>query len=399
MATKFRKLPDINPNPLAFEELVTSLASLLSLAGSGDLGMPTKEFEMLYRTALKKPPSYSEVTELAGQGLHAGDRRSGRGAWLLMNIEGLQVYGVHSKLWNCTKGKVSAPLLDQIAAILNEESKLSPNDLQRLGNDSSVLDVFGVKNGVVWLVQTGWETDLIDSAVTGSARLGDRLFRGAVFNAPELKGPSLETLYTADDLVRRAFPTVQVRTLYLVLHKSSADFELYHVALPRSRKRQTSITLTESMIRKNSLDYADKLQECDHEILWTLTTPVDDALFRGIPPCRGGRTLGILASMASRQLRQSDLMMWKEKRFLEVMKEDFSYELPRDKVRHDLVDRLTTQGFLRKWGSDYFLTVKGIARYHYCLAKYTTKGLSEPIEVLEACQLHRNKIVDRIGCL
>lgn len=399
MVTKSQKQPEINPNPLAFEELVTSLASLLSLVNSGNMDEPTKEFEFLYRSALKKRPSYSEVTELAGQGLHAGDRRSGRGAWLLMNIEALQVYGVHSKLWNCTKGKVAVPLLDQLGAVLNETSRLTPSDLQRLGNDSSVLDIFGVKNETVWLVQTGWEADLVESAVAGSGRVSRSLFRGAVFNQPVLKGPSLETLFTADRLVRKAFPNVDVATLYLALHKTHPDFELFYVDLQRSRKCQSSITLTERMIRKNSLDFADRLHECDHETLWTLATPVNDALFRGIPPCRGGRTLGILASMASRQIQQGSLMMWKERRFLEVMKEDFGYELPRDKVRHDLVDRLTTQGFLRKWGSEYFLTVKGIARYHYCLAKYTTKGLQEPMDVLEACRLHRGKIVKRLGCL
>ena len=60
------------------------------------------------------------------------------------------------------------------------------------------------------------------------------------------------------------------------------------------------------------------------------------------------------------------------------MKEDFGYEVPHDKIRHDLVDRLVGQGFMRKWGNVYSLTVKGIARYLYCLAKYTTRAAEEP---------------------
>jgi hypothetical protein len=98
------------------------------------------------------------------------------------------------------------------------------------------------------------------------------------------------------------------------------------------------------------------------------------------------------------QLASEKLLTWKEQQFTQRMKEDFGYEIPRDKVRHDLVDRLVGQGFMRKWGNVYFLTVKGIARYLYCLAKYTTRALEDPTNVLNACIVHRQRLIQR-GCL
>jgi hypothetical protein len=77
------------------------------------------------------------------------------------------------------------------------------------------------------------------------------------------------------------------------------------------------------------------------------------------------------------------------------MKQDFGYEIPRDKVRHDLVDRLVGQGFMRKWGNVYFLTVKGIARYLYCLARYTTRAVEDPAAALDACIAHRNRMLQK----
>lgn len=75
------------------------------------------------------------------------------------------------------------------------------------------------------------------------------------------------------------------------------------------------------------------------------------------------------------------------------------YDITRDKLRHDLVDRLVGQGFMRKWESDYYLTVKGIARYQYCRAKYTTLGESDPMRVLDSCASKRDRIVAKFGWL
>ena len=107
----------------------------------------------------------------------------------------------------------------------------------------------------------------------------------------------------------------------------------------------------------------------------------------------------MLAAMAKRQMESSSLLVWKERGFIEVLKHEFNYEVPRDKVRHDLVDRLVGQGFMRKWASGYYLTMKGIARYLYCLAKYTTKGTADATDVLDACTAQRGKIVCKGMCL
>ena len=98
-------LPSVNTNPLAFEELVTSLASLMAYAQDG-MGGSVDEFQRLYRQALRQPANYTEITELTGESLKPGDRRAGRAAWLLMNVESLKVYGVHSLVWHNREEKV-----------------------------------------------------------------------------------------------------------------------------------------------------------------------------------------------------------------------------------------------------------------------------------------------------
>lgn len=392
----------VNTNALVFEELATSLASLMAYmasfqkTGSG-MSKPVEDFQHLYESALKHPPCYRDVNELTGQSMNAGDRRSGQGAWLLMNVEKLQVYGVHSLLWHKVNKLYTAPLLDQVARAIGEPSLLMPEDLQHLGDEEgSLIDILGTKGNSIWLVQTLWEKKIVDSAVTPS-RFGSRaLFKSRVFKDPVLDGNALKTLHGAAYVMRRAFPSAKVGTFCLVLHPSKPDFELYGFEL--GKVCPTSVVLTDDMVRNHSLRYETQIQE-DHESLLMLPQRLDDELFRGLPPCRGGRTLGMLAATATRQLNAENLVTWKERDCMDMLKQDFNYEIPRDKVRHDLVDRLVGQGFMRKWTSDYHLTMKGIARYLYCLAKYTTKASADSMDVLEACSAQRNRIMERYGCI
>src|SRR3954454_12583814 len=106
----------------------------------------------------------------------------------------------------------------------------------------------------------------------------------------------------------------------------------------------------------------------------------------------------LASSMAKQQLASDKLLCWKEQQFIGRMKEDCGYEIPGDKVRHDLVDRLVGQGFMRKWGNVYFITARGIACYLCCLAKYTTRAVEDPTHVLEACITHRQRLIQKGGC-
>ena len=264
---------------------------------------------------------------------------------------------------------------------------------RRLGTVTIPLDVVGIKDGAIWLVQGVHETNLVDSAVMATPRT-PRLFRGSVFKNVMLEGDSLATLRSAYDTVQAAFPSIKCYTYALVIHPQLPDFELYHVEMhEQSGKR---FALNGSRIKTNSVDHEQRLRQ-DHDSLWSLAHRFDNDLFRGLPPCRGGRTLTILASTAKRQLESEKLLAWKEGDVSAMLKDDFDHIVPRDKVRHDLVDRLIGQQFMRKRDGEYYLTVKGLARYEYSLAKYTTKGTEDPMQVLELCGAHRDKIVERYG--
>ena len=383
----------VNRNPLVFEELATSLASLASYCEEGDMGLPIAEFEQRYTHALGQPANYEDISELTGQSLNTGDRRSGRAAWLLMNTQQMQVCAVHSLLWHNKGGKYFAPILDQVGLALGKPPALDETYLQTLGEKTSVLDVVGVKDGGIWLVQSLHAKKLLRSAVRENETAN--LFGDSVFHNVVLGGKSLETLYCASDVMREAFPGVDVLTMAIVLHPELPDFELYILETPKDHPR--SITLREEHIVTNSLDYRGELLG-DHQALWTLPERFDNLLFKGLAPCRGGRTLNMRASIALRQLRTEDLLRWKERDFIEKLNLDFNYDLPRDKVRHDLVDRLVGQGYVKKWGNHYSLTVKGMARYLYSLAKYTTLGIDDPLTVLEVCILQRNRVFGYYGC-
>ncbi|MFZ2146052.1 MAG: hypothetical protein WAV28_02435, partial [Sedimentisphaerales bacterium] len=297
--------------------------------------------------------------------------------------------------------KYSVPVIDQIARVLNREPKIRNRDLKSLGNRYrvldirlSLLDIVGIKEGTVWLVQTVHEKELVDSAVGGAK--SPRLFRGCVFKNVAFEGASLATLYNAYDLIHKSFPGVSIAPMVLILHPNLPDFELYGIKIGTNRYER--MVLTEDLIKRNSLSYEDELKR-DHESLWMLPRRLDNPLFKGLPPCRGGRTLSILASACSRQILKDKLLVWTEGDVREALEADFNYDLPRDKVRHDLGDRLVGQGFMRKWGSEHSVTVKGMARYQYCLAKYTTVGTSDPDRVLQACVDQRDRIVKRYGCI
>jgi hypothetical protein len=384
----------VNTNANDFEELASSLASLASLMRGGDMGAPIAELERLYERALRQPPCYRDVNEMTGQSLNANDRRCGRGAWLLLNVAWLRVTSVHSLLWHEVAKVYRSPLLDQAARALGAGSRLSEGDLQRLGGDASVLDVLGVRGDEVWLVQTMWQRRLMDSAATDRPHGFTNLFKTRIFRDPVFGGEPLETLGKAEFVFRQAFPGHAVRAFCLVMHPEGPDFELYEVRIPKTVPEK--MRLTAGMLVKSSLEYEEQIKK-DHESLWMLPDRLDDELFRGLPPCRAGRTLCTLASLAWRQLASEKLLLWKERRFIERLEEDFGYDTPRDKVRHDLVDRLAAQGFIRKWESFYHLTTRGLARYLYCLAKYTTKATHGPIGVVDECIKQRDRIIARCG--
>lgn len=386
----------VNSNPLAFEELATALASLASFTSQGNMVQPIDEYQHLYARALQQPLGYREITELTGNGLDAADRRAGRAAWLLLNVAQLQVLSVHSVIWHKIDDRYSAPLITQVSAALDIEPSISEKRLQSLGGDALQLDVAGVKDGEVWLVQTVWSNDLTDSVNKRSGNANGSLFRSRVFAPPLLEGDAVQAIYMAHDLIRRAFPRANVRVVALVMHRTGPDFELYQVDVTDDRPARISLSV--DRVLKNSLDFADQLQD-DNEALLALPGRLDDDSFRSVPPCRGGRTLALLAAAAKRQSSSEDLLLWREQDFRSFLKDHYKCEVTRDKVRHDLVDRLVGQGFLRKWASEYFLTVKGMARYQYCLAKYTTRGTSDPMQVLDYCTGQRDRIFKHFKCV
>lgn len=387
----------LNTNPSRFEELAGVIATAYAYLEEGNgLEKLTDDFEHIYLRALNQPPCYSEINEITGQSLSTGDRMAGQTAWMLQTIEQLQVYGVHSLLWHEVDKVYSAPLIEQMGTALGITSRLTKEDLKRMADDKKALvDVVGVKGGdSIWIVQTIGCKRVVDSAITRGTLGAAKLFKSRVFDNPVLDGQSLKSLSLASYFMRKAFPDVRVLTLCMVLHPTQPDFELYQVDLTDD---PASVRLEEWMVRKNSIDFADELRD-NWEALLTLPQRLDNELFRGLPPCRGGRTLGILASTAKRQLQSRGLLVWKEQDVMKILKEDFGYMIPRDKIRHDLGDRLAGNGFMRKNGSEYSLTMKGIARYLYCLAKYTTKAVADPEDVIEACKMQRSRILEHYHC-
>lgn len=383
----------VNTNPMIFEELATSLATLASYA-RGDMDEPFSDMAHLYERALREPPGYSEITSLTGHSLQAIDRQRGRAAWLLLNIEGLNVYGVHSRVWHRVGNKFSAPILDQMSRALGVGSQLTSDEIQNLGVELALIDVIGVKDDAIWLVQVVTSDEVSDSAINRVGAGTGKLCRGAVYKDVEFGGKELLSLSAAQRQMLMAFPDIDIATLVLVLHSKGPDFELYQVDLPPDTPEQ--IVLEEERIRKNSIDFADKL-DANHDALFTLPHLLDNPLFRGVPPCRGGRTLGTLASAVTRQLESHRLKIWERRHFIQMLRDDFDYEVEKDKVRHDLDDRLVAQGFFRKWGAGYYVSMKGIARYQYCLAKFTTQG--SPQFDLDQCIGQRDRILERFGCV
>jgi hypothetical protein len=68
-----------NTNPSRFEELAGVLASVVAYYRDHDrLDKLQHDFEHLYRRALSQPPCFTEVNELTGQCLNAGDHMAGR---------------------------------------------------------------------------------------------------------------------------------------------------------------------------------------------------------------------------------------------------------------------------------------------------------------------------------
>src|SRR5712671_6318840 len=78
----------VNTNPSQFEELAGVLASVFYYyRDHHTLDKLQQDFQHLYRRALAQPPCYTEVNELTGQCLNAGDRMAGKAAWMLLNIQ------------------------------------------------------------------------------------------------------------------------------------------------------------------------------------------------------------------------------------------------------------------------------------------------------------------------
>src|SRR6185503_10582034 len=118
----------------------------------------------------------------------------------------------------------------------------------------------------------------------------------------------------------------------------------------------------------------------------------EDARFRNVPSCRGGLMLQILSSMSDRQSGVNDLLLFGGEDISAAIKEDFDYEFLRTADRDDLIERLILQGFLGKCDDRYYMTVKGLARKEYYLAKYTVPESLDPTKVLDSCQVQQGRI-------
>ena len=118
----------LNTNPSRFEELAGVIATAYAYYEEGNgLERLHSDFVHLYRRALDQPPSYSEINEITGQSLSSGDRMAGQMAWMLQKIEDLRIYGVHSMLWHEVDKVFTAPLLDQVGIVPdNEEDRSLP---------------------------------------------------------------------------------------------------------------------------------------------------------------------------------------------------------------------------------------------------------------------------------
>lgn len=398
MSAKSTVEPLINANPLSFENLANCLATVGAQFHDleDNIGLMINEYERLFNKALQSPPSYLEVTELAGEGASPNDRYAGRGAWLLMNAQNLDILAVHAQAWEKgEKGKgVRAPILSILSKRLNLESKLSLADLQERGVRATKnkkvgkLGILAVKNGAVWLVQAVSHDEF--AMKTG-------LFEQSTFNEPVLSGKHLATLHDAHWLVSSAFPGVEVKSLVLVLHSQLIDkFDLYEVSLPRTLPLE--IILTNSQVIDSSLNHQKQLEE-NSEALICLPARLNNKLFRGLPPCRGSRTLCTLAALAIQQLDSPDLLHWSESQVGNVYRSTFGFQVSRDKMRHDLCDRLIAQWFMKRRGSVHYLTIQGLARYLYCLKKYTSEGPKNPMDVIEICIAHCKKILAKYGAI
>jgi hypothetical protein len=389
----------VNTNPSRFQELAGILAAVYAYYQEGaGLERLVDDFRHIYQRALDQPPCYNEINEITGQSLSSGDRLAGQTAWMLHKIENLHICGVHSMLWHEVDGVHTSPLIDQMASTLGMTSQLTRDDLKTMSGDKKALvDVVGLKGGnAIWIIQSVSERKIAESALSRGGAGATKLFKSRIFNDPVMKGEPVRSLGLASHFMRKAFPDVKVQTLCMVLHPTKPDFELYQVDVAPGSS--ASMKLEESRIRANSIDFADELSE-NHEALLTLPAKLNNDLFQGLPPCRAGRTLGILASTAKRQLESERLLVWKESDVAALFKQDFGYIIPRDKMRHDLGDRLACNGFMKKSGSEFSLTMKGVAHYLYCLAKYTTKAKVDAEDVIEACKSQRGRILERYHCI
>ena len=386
----------INMNPLAFEELATALATLGSYSNEGSQN-PIDHYQVLYDHAMRHPLGFRDISELTGNSLDGSDRSAGRAAWLLLNTQRLRVIAVHSLVWHKIGGVHSAPVVQQVERQLGKAPAINQSRIEALGEDGHVVDVVGVRDEEIWVVQTTTSKSVLDSVVKRGVAGTRSLFKARVFERPTVAGKSLQALYSCYDLFRKAYPVTPVKPFVLVLHPSGCDFELYRV--PVTIERPALIELAdEKLIESNSLEFQTEL-EADTEALLMLRERVSDDTFRCVPPCPGGRTLALLASTARRQIEGASLLFWREQELRNLLRVDHGFEVTRDKVRHDLQDRLVGQGFMRKWESEYFLTLKGVARYLYCLAKYTTRGSANAMGVLDALKKHRNRLVEKFGCV
>ena len=390
------KARSVNTNPLQFEEFATSMASLSGYYrdGNGGFDLPLDRLDQLFAKARKQPLGYRDVSDLTGQSQNSVDERAGRAAWLLQHTDALNVFGVHSLVCHNVGQRFQTPLIEQLAIALQSPARLSDEKLQANGRDGDWLDIVGVKDDAIWLVQAVYEKSLLDSAVQRSGTNSGSLFKSRVFADRILAHEAVASLCVARNLVREAFPENELFTMAVVLHPEGPDFELYQLVLGDKDDR---VELTADLVVRNSIDFSDMIAE-DHELLWSVAERHDrDPLFHGIPPCRGGRSLNILAAVAQAQLASDELIEFRQKDIADLLERHFRFDVTRDKIRHDLEDRLVSQGLMRKWGNVYFLTIRGVARYFYFLAKYSETSVGDAMSVVDACSKQRDLIVNRFG--
>lgn len=323
-------------------------------------------------------PHFDDIASLLGRRLSNSEVTLRRTAWVAQHALKSRAYCVGNLLVSSRQTRATrtftSPLLEQLQLLgfaaqhveLGETKRTSDRGLALHRIDCLLVDV---ANSTVYPVMGRTMSELASFGYSPTLQTSDSLFAPKDREVYRIAAPAkaARTLSLATDLLRHAFPMVNVRPVFAVLAdaESGWGYQLHDLSdkITNDRLTDKAVELDSTRVIASSQQYCregNDLDDLEYLPRWPNSNYLDL-----LPVDRCARSLMVLSILWGAQKQARKLVSMSISELASQVEKRFLITYTRDLRRHDIEDCLERGGYVERprfEASRFSLTARGVAR-------------------------------------